>query len=325
MKFTLPKILNKSRPSSAQFSNNTLPFVNEEKRILMNVNDSFETSLSRAVISSKELLMLLERNKLNSKYPLKPRFLKLEKDYSEEINTRLLKVARLIDKIPKPKVKKKKKILLPKIPKYPHHQYLFTDSQITESNSLFNDLEENLENEIKKIFASQDGDDKRTQNDSKFRKLHTIYKYINDTQTSMKFHYFICDFQQRSLNDIILPNNEYKFIKIKNESIFIVSNFSKVLKLIIKYFYLSQNFEISYSKESLKRMKEYLIMIKKKYVTYKTQLTELVKNYSVITNGLIMDKEVYNNYIYKLCDMANETSKEEGKFFELCDYFISKI
>ena len=111
----IEKEKNNKRPCSANNICNNL------------LNDSFETSLSRASRNIYELRDLIKRNKINNKFPLKKRFISNEKEYTKEINTKLLKVAKIIDRVPHPRFKTEKQIpktnnspnkkILPKIEK----------------------------------------------------------------------------------------------------------------------------------------------------------------------------------------------------------------
>ena len=74
-----------------------------------NPNNSFETSLKCGHNNCRNLSYLLEMNKINEKYPLKERFITQEKEYNKEVNSKLLKMALLINKIPKPHFKSKTK------------------------------------------------------------------------------------------------------------------------------------------------------------------------------------------------------------------------
>ena len=300
------------------------------------LNDSFETALTRASRNIYELKDLLQRNKTNNKYPLKKQFIRNEKEYTKEINTKLLRVAKIIDRIPHPKMNKpkqqksnsKKNCVLPIIKIKRTQSSSFIKKQI-----YFDNLLTKLESEIKEIFYKKDNNILCSNNSnqinnfisgcSKYKKLQTIYKYINDSETAIKFHYMIIDFTPKHINDQVQPNPEYKFIKIKTESFFVVKVFLDVLQLIIKYFYMIYDNDSLFIRDNYGSISTYCNRLKKKYEIYKNELNELVENYSVVSKGLLINNNVYNQYVYELCDYSNSILKEENKFFNAIHKIIN--
>lgn len=325
----IEKEKNNKRPCSANNICNNL------------LNDSFETSLSRASRNIYELRDLIKRNKINNKFPLKKRFISNEKEYTKEINTKLLKVAKIIDRVPHPRFKTEKQIpktnnspnkkILPKIEKSRPQ----SSSHIVKKQAHYEDLLEKLENEIKEIFYKKENNNQFkedlhenspsnfTSGCLRYKKLQTIYKFINDPKTSIKFHYMLVDFTPKHINEQLLPNPEYKFIKIKNESFFVVGIFLKVLKLIISYFHLIYDNDSFLVRDYYTITSNYCKHLTKKYEVYKKELNELVENYSICTKGLLIDNNVYNKYIYDLCDLSNSILKEEVKFYNATNQLIN--
>lgn len=325
----IEKEKNIKRPCSASYVGNHF------------LNDSFETSLSRAFKNIYELKDLIKRNKINNKFPLKKRFISNEKEYTKEINTKLLKVAKIIDKVPHPRFKTEKQIpkvnnntnkkILPKIEKSRPQP----PSQFLKKQAYCENLLEKLENEIKQIFYKKENNNQFkegryencpcnfTSGCSRYKKLQTIYKFINDPKTSIKFHYMLVDFTPKHINEELLPNPEYKFIKIKNESFFVVGIFLKVLKLIISYFHLIYDNDSFLVRDYYTITSNYCKQLTKKYEVYKKELNELVENYSICTKGLLIDNNVYNKYVYDLCDLSNSILKEEVKFYNATNQLIN--
>jgi uncharacterized membrane-anchored protein YhcB (DUF1043 family) len=142
----------------------------------------------------------------------------------------------------------------------------------------------------------------------KFHHLKTIYKYINDAETSIKFHYFLPDFIDKNK---FIDNPEYKFIKIKNKSFQICKMFTKILNIIIKYFYIVYNND---KLTNYKYIHQYFLKIKELYNTYKKELDDIIENYANITNNLIIDYKVYKHYISDLCEFTELHINNEKEF-----------
>lgn len=323
---------------------------NEKKYIRRNLSylNTLENSFNIQKNCAKNISNLISLNKLNYKHPLKHKFIKEEKNYYFDINNKIMNIAQLLEKkiynnsvnhtennINKTNINNnnqnnhhKYKNLLPPLNlkkiKTKTHTSIFktTNSSIklssnksenTEEKEYLINLIKNLNDDISRILKVNKN------KKQKFNHLKTLYKYINDKESSIKFHYFFPDFIDKNQKNII-DNPEYKFIKIKNKSFQISKIFTKILNLIIKYFYIVYNNDNKLT--NYKYIHQYFLKIKELYNLYKTELDDIIENYAKITNNLIFDYRVYKNYINDLCEFTETNINNEKEFklnLENCD------
>ena len=328
------KIKIRLRPISAQ----KYLEINEKKynnQILSNLN-TLNNSFNIQKNCANNISNLISQNKLNYKHPLKHNFIKDEKNYYFDINNKIMNIAQIIEKKNfsnninntennnnnhhhhHHNHNRKSKNLLPPInlKKMNSKEQINNTLKIIDSpNNLsykINNLDEKeyLINLIHDLNNDISCTLKNTNNkkNEKFHHLKTIYKYINDAETSIKFHYFLPDFIDKNK---FIDNPEYKFIKIKNKSFQICKMFTKILNIIIKYFY------IVYNNDKLTNynfIHQYFLKIKELYNSYKKELDDIIENYANITNNLIIDYKVYKHYISDLCEFTELHINNEKEF-----------
>ena len=328
------KIKIRLRPISAQkyLEINEKEYINRNLSNLNTLNNSFNIQKNCA----NNISNLISQNKLNYKHPLKHNFIKDEKNYYFDINNKIMHIAQIIEKKNfsnninntennnnnhhhhHHNHNRKSKNLLPPInlKKMNSKEQINNTLKIIDSpNNLsykINNLDEKeyLINLIHDLNNDISCTLKNTNNkkNEKFHHLKTIYKYINDAETSIKFHYFLPDFIDKNK---FIDNPEYKFIKIKNKSFQICKMFTKILNIIIKYFY------IVYNNDKLTNynfIHQYFLKIKELYNSYKKELDDIIENYANITNNLIIDYKVYKHYINDLCEFADLNINNEKEF-----------
>ena len=343
------KIKIRLRPISAQkyLEINEKKYNNQILSNLNTLNNSFNIQKNCA----NNISNLISLNKLNYKHPLKHNFIKDEKNYYFDINNKIMNIAQIIEKKNyssnninntennnnhhhhnhhnhhnhnnnnnnhNHNHNHKLKNLLPPINLKKiniKEQINNTLQTIDSSNNLshkLNNLDEKeyLINLIHDLNNDISCTLKNTNNkkNEKFHHLKTIYKYINDAETSIKFHYFLPDFIDKNK---FIDNPEYKFIKIKNKSFQICKMFTKILNIIIKYFYIVYNND---KLTNYKYIHQYFLKIKELYNTYKKELDDIIENYANITNNLIIDYKVYKHYINDLCEFADLNINNEKEF-----------
>ena len=320
------KIKIRLRPISAQkyLEKNEQQYISRNLSNLNTLNNSFNIQKNCA----NNISNLISLNKLNYKHPLKHNFIKDEKKYYFDINNKIMHIAQIIEKknfnnninntennVNNNNQHKLKNLLPPinlkKIKTQINNTFKTTNTSMNLSVKSNNDKEylinliQNLNNDISYALKSNN-----TKKKQKFHNLKTIYKYINDPETSIKFHYFLQDFIDKNENYII-DNPEYKFIKIKNKSFQICKMFTKILNIIIKYFYIVYNDD---KLTNYKYIHQYFLKIKELYNSYKKELNDIIENYANITNNLIIDYKVYKNYINDLCEFADLNIDNEKEF-----------
>ena len=328
------KIKIRLRPISAQkyLEINEKEYINRNLSNLNTLNNSFNIQKNCA----NNISNLISQNKLNYKHPLKHNFIKDEKNYYFDINNKIMHIAQIIEKKNfsnninntennnnnnhhhHHNHNRKSKNLLPPInlKKMNSKEQINNTLKIIDSpNNLsykINNLDEkeyliNLIHDLNNDISHALKNNNNTKN-QKFHHLKTIYKYINDAETSIKFHYFLPDFIDKNK---FIDNPEYKFIKIKNKSFQICKMFTKILNIIIKYFY------IVYNNDKLTNynfIHQYFLKIKELYNSYKKELDDIIENYANITNNLIIDYKVYKHYISDLCEFTELHINNEKEF-----------
>ena len=338
------KIKIRLRPISAQ----KYLEINEKKynnQILSNLN-TLNNSFNIQKNCANNISNLISLNKLNYKHPLKHNFIKDEKKYYFDINNKIMHIAQIIEKKNfnnnihtennvnnnnhhnnhhnnhnnnhhnnhNNNHHKLKNFLPPinlkKIKLQSNDTFKITNSSMNLSVKSNNEKEylinliHDLNNDIS--YALKNNNTKK----HKINKLKTIYKYINDTESHIKFHYFFPDFIEKNKNNII-DNPEYKFIKIKSKSFQICKMFTKILNIIIKYFYIVYNDD---KLTNYKYIHQYFLKIKELYNSYKKELDDIIENYANITNNLIFDYNVYKHYINDLCEFTDLNINNEKEF-----------
>ena len=328
------KIKIRLRPISAQ----KYLEINEKKynnQILSNLN-TLNNSFNIQKNCANNISNLISLNKLNYKHPLKHNFIKDEKNYYFDINNKIMHIAQIIEKKNfsnninntennnnnhhhhHHNHNRKSKNLLPPInlKKMNSKEQINNTLKIIDSpNNLsykINNLDEkeyliNLIHDLNNDISHALKNNNNTKN-QKFHHLKTIYKYINDAETSIKFHYFLPDFIDKNK---FIDNPEYKFIKIKNKSFQICKMFTKILNIIIKYFYIVYNND---KLTNYKYIHQYFLKIKELYNSYKKELDDIIENYANITNNLIIDYKVYKHYISDLCEFTELHINNEKEF-----------
>ena len=322
------------RPISAQkyLEINEKEYINRNLSNLNTLNNSFNIQKNCA----NNISNLISQNKLNYKHPLKHNFIKDEKNYYFDINNKIMHIAQIIEKKNfsnninntennnnnhhhhHHNHNRKSKNLLPPInlKKMNSKEQINNTLKIIDSpNNLsykINNLDEkeyliNLIHDLNNDISHALKNNNNTKN-QKFHHLKTIYEYINDAETSIKFHYFLPDFIDKNK---FIDNPEYKFIKIKNKSFQICKMFTKILNIIIKYFYIVYNND---KLTNYKYIHQYFLKIKELYNTYKKELDDIIENYANITNNLIIDYKVYKHYINDLCEFADLNINNEKEF-----------
>lgn len=288
-------------------------------------NLSFEKALTRSKINAKELTRVLNINHLNKKQVIKYSLIKSESNYNSEINLKLIKVGNILaGKIPHPK---KNNVPHDNIP--PPSKLLPIRAAVIQRNNSANNIKLksnaqvlddyliHFQQEIQGILSSNrhfvmnfhqfSNGIKR----KRLRKLKTIYKYISDDQTSMKFHYLKEDFKKKGLNNRLLVNPEYKFIKIRDDSFLVLNTFKKVITCIVEHFFMAYDNDLLFKKENLELLNEYSLYLKEIYELYKKEIKDIVKNYSLLTKGLVNSHKIYSDYVNELCDYSESNTKEE--------------
>ena len=326
------KIKIRLRPISAQkyLEINEKEYISRNSSNLNTLNNSFNIQKNCA----NNISNLISLNKLNYKHPLKHNFIKDEKNYYFDINNKIMHIAQIIEKKNfsnninntennnnnhhHHNHNRKSKNLLPPInlKKMNSKEQINNTLKIIDSpNNLsykINNLDEkeyliNLIHDLNNDISHALKNNNNTKN-QKFHHLKTIYKYINDAETSIKFHYFLPDFIDKNK---FIDNPEYKFIKIKNKSFQICKMFTKILNIIIKYFYIVYNND---KLTNYKYIHQYFLKIKELYNTYKKELDDIIENYANITNNLIIDYKVYKHYISDLCEFTELHINNEKEF-----------
>ena len=326
------KIKIRLRPISAQkyLEINEKEYINRNLSNLNTLNNSFNIQKNCA----NNISNLISQNKLNYKHPLKHNFIKDEKNYYFDINNKIMHIAQIIEKKNfsnninntennnnnhhHHNHNRKSKNLLPPInlKKMNSKEQINNTLKIIDSpNNLsykINNLDEkeyliNLIHDLNNDISHALKNNNNTKN-QKFHHLKTIYEYINDAETSIKFHYFLPDFIDKNK---FIDNPEYKFIKIKNKSFQICKMFTKILNIIIKYFYIVYNND---KLTNYKYIHQYFLKIKELYNSYKKELDDIIENYANITNNLIIDYKVYKHYISDLCEFTELHINNEKEF-----------
>lgn len=289
-------------------------------------NLSFEKALSRSKINAKELTKVLNLNKINKKYAIRNSLIKSESSYNNEVDLKLIKVGNILGRIPHPKrtTQTNENILIAsRIPIRATIMQRNNSAHNIKAKANTHDIDDYLihfQQAIQNILSSsrhfvlntyQFSTDSKKQ---KFKKLNTIYKYISDEQTTMKFHFFKEDFKQKGLNNRPVVNPEYKFIKIRDDSFLVLSTFKKVINCIIEHFFMAYNNDMSFKKVNLATLNEYNLYLKEIYELYKKESKDIVKNYSILTKGLVNSDKLYFDYVNELSKYCEECTKEEVIF-----------